>query len=103
MDILAKGRDGHGIGGPQRRAQGKRRRKRDGRLEPVQHEADYQDRSEHQADGKGHDGSFVVPKPAFTRMPRFVEQQRGNEQHKEQLRIDCHVDRRAHQQDDDGA
>ena len=103
VDILAKGRDGHGIGGPQRRTQGERRRKRDGGLEPVQHEADHQNRGEHQADGKGHDGPLVVPQPTFACMPRFVEQQRGDEQHKEQLGIDCHVDGRAHQQDDDGA
>ena len=103
VDVLAKGRDCHGIGGPQRRAQGERRRKRDGGLEPVQHEADHQNRGEHQADSKGHDGPLVIPKPTFTCMPRFVEQQRGDEQHKEQLRIDCHVDGRAHQQDDDGA
>ena len=103
VDILAKGRDGHGIGGPQRRTQGERRRKRDGGLEPVQHETDHQNRGEHQADCKGHDGPLVVPQPTFACMPRFVEQQWSDEQHKEQLRIDCHVDGRAHQQDDDGA
>ena len=54
-------------------------------------------------DRKGHDSPLVVPQSTFACMPRFVEQQRGDEQHKEQLGIDCHIDGRAHQQDDNGA
>lgn len=80
-----------GIGGGQGGGAGEGGGQRDRGHEPVQHEAHHEHREQHESHGQRQDGALVLPQVAGVRLAGLVEQQRGNEQHEEQLGGDAHV------------
>ena len=84
---LRHGRHSEGVGRAERRTESERRSKRHRRHDCVKRETDCKRDCHDQPDSIGEHGVAVVPQRGLVRLARFVEQQRCDEQHEEQLGI----------------